>query len=298
MKRLSKFIVFSSAFICLATVYAQSPRDELKQLVTQLQNNPSDTALREKIIKLAKTAKLAPAIPEEVERSMARGAAAFKGAKNANDYKDAVREFEQASLAAPWSGDIYYNLGLAQDKAGDHASAVRNLKLALLASPNSREIKTLLYEVEYRAEKSVSRSEERQSKLNELLNQITGFYGLAVRGQIPRMKSGRPVAKWKVEVGANSHIRIVKSSTISAYISDGREVEELNYTEEFDVVVEGNQLRGRYGTHGDYGVREGYRCSYDANDVTGQILDQGRKIVLSWTNGCDQSRSNLELIKL
>jgi hypothetical protein len=57
---------------------------------SDLQNNPNDNALREKIIiRVKMVMKPKPAIPEEAERFMARGTAAIKNAKNPDDFKDA-----------------------------------------------------------------------------------------------------------------------------------------------------------------------------------------------------------------
>ena len=142
-----------SVLILTNTAYAESPREQLRQMVEQLQTNPNDDALREQIIKLAQELKPGPAVPEEADRRMARGTAAFKGAKSVADYRDAAKEFEQATQAAPWYGDAYLNLGVTQDKAENYEAALRSLKLALLASPNDKEIKALIYEVEYRKEK-------------------------------------------------------------------------------------------------------------------------------------------------
>lgn len=147
------FGLFLGVLMLGNVAYAQTPREELRQMVEQLQMSPNDNALREKIIKLATSIKPAPAIPEEAERRMARGAAAFKGAKSAANYQDAAKEFEQAILAAPWYGDAYYNLGVAQDKAENYEAALRSLNLAQLASPDSKDIKALIYEVDYRREK-------------------------------------------------------------------------------------------------------------------------------------------------
>lgn len=154
MKTTSNLLIIIFTFVAFAaSVHAQTTREELQQMVEQLQKSPNDNALREKIIKLATSIKPALAIPEEAERRMARGAAAFKGAKSAANYQDAAKEFEQATLAAPWYGDAYYNLGVAQDKAGEYEAALRSLKLAQLASPDSKDIKALIYEVDYRHEK-------------------------------------------------------------------------------------------------------------------------------------------------
>jgi tetratricopeptide (TPR) repeat protein len=153
------------------------PLDKLIENVEQLQRNPSDTALREKIIKLAQELKPAPAVPEEAERRMARGTAAFKGAKSVADYRDAAKEFEQATIAAPWYGDAYHNLGVAQDKAEQYEAALRSLKLALLASPDNKEIKGIIYEVEYRNEKANSpevRAAQEKEKQDAFLRSLDG----------------------------------------------------------------------------------------------------------------------------
>jgi tetratricopeptide (TPR) repeat protein len=178
MKSTMKLWIFVFGMLMLATAaYADSPRDQLKQMVEQLQKNPADTALREKIIKLAQEIKPAPAVPEEAERRMARGTAAFKGAKSVADYRDAAKEFEQATLAAPWYGDAYFNLGVAQDKAENYEAAVRSLKLAQLASPEVKEIKALIYEVEYRNEKAnsaVAAVEQEKKREGEFLRKLDG----------------------------------------------------------------------------------------------------------------------------
>ena len=133
--------------------YAESPREQLKQMVEQLQKNPSDDALREKIIKLAKTLRPQPSIPDEAERRMVRGTEAFKEAKSATDYQAAATEFQQATLAAPWDGDAYFNLGVAQDKAEQYDAAIHSLKFAQLVSP-SKAIQDMIYKIQYQQEKA------------------------------------------------------------------------------------------------------------------------------------------------
>lgn len=182
MKITMKLLVLIFGVLLLANVaHAESPREQLKQMVEQLQQAPNDNALREKIIKLAQTIKPAPAVPEEAERRMARGTAAFKGAKSVADYRDAAKEFEQATLVAPWYGDAYFNLGVAQDKAENYEAALHSLKLAQLASPEVKEIKALIYEVEYRNEKinspeaqAARRAEIQQKKDTELKKNLDG----------------------------------------------------------------------------------------------------------------------------
>jgi tetratricopeptide (TPR) repeat protein len=167
----------------ISNVHAQAPQETLAQYIADLQKNPNDNALREKIIRHVQTVSLAPTVPEEAERFIARGAAATKNAKDANDFKDAVKEFEKASLSAPWLASAYYNLGIARDKAGMYADAIKSLKLYLLASPNAtdaKSVKNLIYEIEYKQEKAAKESSpaalaaQEQKKLAELLKKMDG----------------------------------------------------------------------------------------------------------------------------
>ena len=173
-------IFFLLLGLSVSIAQAQFPQQTLNQYVADLQKNPNDYALREKIIRHVQTMKPAPAIPEEAERRMARGAAAVKGAKNDKDFQDAAAEFEKASLAAPWLPAGYYNLGITQDKAGKYNEAIQSLKLYLVAAPDASDakaVKTLVYEIEYRQEKAAkeksaavaqARVEEKKKGLRDL----------------------------------------------------------------------------------------------------------------------------------
>ena len=148
------FALIFSGLLLANVANAESPREQLNGLVQQLQKNPDDDALRAQIIKLAKTLRPQPSIPDEAERRMVRGTEAFKEAKSATDYQAAVTEFQQATLAAPWDGDAYFNLGVAQDKAEQYDAALRSLQLAQLASPTSKDVQDLIYKVQYHNEQS------------------------------------------------------------------------------------------------------------------------------------------------
>lgn len=136
-------------------------RDALKYYQAALQSaaegTSTDLRLKEKIISLVQKLSPPPAVPEEAERYMARGRAAFKAAKNPSDYEEAVTEFKRAARAAPWLAEVYYNLGVTLDKVGRYDEAIRNLKLYLLAAPNApdtKEVRSLVFEIEYRQERA------------------------------------------------------------------------------------------------------------------------------------------------
>jgi len=177
------FLCFIEVVVMTFSTQAQTPREVLNQYISDLQKNPDDNALREKIIKLVQTMKPAPVVPKEAERFMVRGAAAVKSAKGANDFKDAVAEFEKATLSAPWLANAYYNLGVTQDKAGLYDTAIKNLKLYLLAAPNAPDassVEKLVYEIEYRQEKTAKESSpeavaaKKQSEYESWLKKLNG----------------------------------------------------------------------------------------------------------------------------
>ncbi len=161
MRCTRRIIVLTGIFLLLlipglsAQASRKADQDTLNQYVADLKKNPRDHALREKVIKLALGMKPAPAVPEEVERNMARGAAFAQKSTDIAGYKKSIAEFEAASNAAPWLALAYYNLGVMQDKAGLYQEAIQSLKLYLMAAPNAknaREVKNNIYALEVDAE--------------------------------------------------------------------------------------------------------------------------------------------------
>ena len=129
---------------------------DVKKLAAELAQNPSDRALREKVIKAAAEIHPALATPDEARRHMVRGQASFEDAKSESDYAEAAAEFQKAVDAAPWLAEAYYNLAVAQDKAGRLAAALDDLHLYLLADLSDKDAsaaKDLLYKIEFKKEK-------------------------------------------------------------------------------------------------------------------------------------------------
>jgi hypothetical protein len=110
-------------------VQAESPREQLNQMIQKLQQNPNDNALREKIIRLVQTVKPVPVIPEDARRHEVIGTTLFKDAKTPDDYSQVTAEFEQAADLAPQWREARYNLALAKEAAGDYSGAVTDMKL-------------------------------------------------------------------------------------------------------------------------------------------------------------------------
>lgn len=98
-----------------------------------------DRRLREAIVRSARRISPPLPIPEAARNHMIRGRAAFKLAKSPTEAKDAIEEFQQAVKAAPWLGEAYFNLALAQEKAEAFLEAVQNYKVYLATGPSQRE---------------------------------------------------------------------------------------------------------------------------------------------------------------
>jgi tetratricopeptide (TPR) repeat protein len=166
MKSISKLtILFFLAFLTLtASAEAQSPREQLAQLVEQLQKAPNDNALREKIIKLAISIKPAPAIPEEAREPFVMGATVLKKASDPAGASKAVDLFTQALTIAPWFSEAYYNRALARETAGQFEPAMDDLKLYLefkLTDTERREAQDKIYSLKADAQlASAKKSEE------------------------------------------------------------------------------------------------------------------------------------------
>jgi tetratricopeptide (TPR) repeat protein len=160
------FLTLFCAIAIPARAQTGNAQDMLNQYVTNLQSNPSDTALREKIIALALTMDPPPEVPAEARRHQSRGVAAVEDAKGPGDFKDACNEFQQATTLAPWLANGYRNLAIAQDKAGMYDEALTSLRLYLLTRPSSTDAdwaEDLKSKVEYRKERIAKAKEEENS---------------------------------------------------------------------------------------------------------------------------------------
>jgi tetratricopeptide (TPR) repeat protein len=142
MKPTSKLLLFVFTFLALsASTFAQepSPREQLQQLTAQLQQTPSDTALRERIIKLALEITPAPAVPPEAKRPFVMAGTYQKEAKKPSDFALAIDAYQDALKVAPWWGDAYYNLSVSLESVSRLDEARDALRLYLLTKPNDAE---------------------------------------------------------------------------------------------------------------------------------------------------------------
>lgn len=148
-----------AALLASFSVHAQPSTSQktLDQYISDLQKNPDDTALREKIIKHVQTMKHAPAIPEEARRHYVKARTLFEDARQPSDSADAAEEFRQALLIAPWWGEAYMKRGLALETAQRYDEAIALLRLFMATRPQDdvlRQAQDEIYKIEAKREKA------------------------------------------------------------------------------------------------------------------------------------------------
>jgi hypothetical protein len=164
-------IVIFILAILPACAQAQSPREQLTQMVEQLRKTPGDNVLRERIIKLAQGIKPAPAVPEEARRPFVRGNAAMSEAKTPDDYGRAAQLYEEALALAPWWADPYFNLAKARELRREYDGAIRSLRFYLLAgvaASEAREAQDRIYVLEEKASAGQREKERPQAQVQQL----------------------------------------------------------------------------------------------------------------------------------
>lgn len=171
-----RILVFIAAALAPLPLQAQSPREQLRQMVEQLEKAPSDHVLRERLLKLASGIRPAPAIPEEARRPFVRGNAAMSEAKTPEDYGRAAQLYEQAVAIAPWWADPYFNLAKARELRREYDAAMRALQFYLLAGAtgsDAREAQDRIYVLEER----VSAAQREKDQPQALAQQLQARYG-------------------------------------------------------------------------------------------------------------------------
>lgn len=145
MKSVWCWAVVAVTLSFLAVTPSRSPAQQpstakdLQQLTDELNGQPDNDQLREKIIKLVATLTRRPELPEEARRLAIQADTIRKGANNRTEMKGAVEALERALTLAPWWIDGYYNLAIVQELAGNLAAADRSLRFYLLGNPDQRD---------------------------------------------------------------------------------------------------------------------------------------------------------------
>ena len=148
-KFISFLLIITLTITSFSSVYAQSPQEILNKYIADLQSNPNDNALQEKIIKHVQTMKPTPVIPEDANRHFVTADTFQKTAKDVKGYELAISEYQQALLIAPWWPEAYNNLGILLEQAGRYNEAIISLKLYIATNPpDVRAAQNKIYQIE------------------------------------------------------------------------------------------------------------------------------------------------------
>jgi tetratricopeptide (TPR) repeat protein len=287
--RLGQFtfsLLIAAAVACwCAVVRAQqppSPRDQLNHYIADLQKNPSDGALREKIIKLVLGLDPKPATPDDAAVAAAKGKTIFEhtaqtGSKD--DLKAAADAFAQASVLAPWVADYYFNQGSALEKAGQFEDAIRALDFYLVAAPNASDANDVRGKIEgIKYEKEKAAKEEQQ----------TAERKVEVAAERQRQFLARLIGTWKVSGSSGSSDTYSFSATggnafridWTSYDSGQTGARSGTNSIELRGTIAGYQVSGSYSY--SYTVPRGYPCpgQHEMNGrFTGSVSEDGRTLI-------------------
>ncbi|MFH0732348.1 MAG: tetratricopeptide repeat protein [Candidatus Omnitrophota bacterium] len=178
------FLLLAALFVALPS-RAEDSQENLNQYVADLQNNPYDSALREKIIKLVQNMNVKPAVPKEVIKIEGAAEYAFSNAKSESDYLDAAKEYEKALLLAPWLAQGYYNCAVAYKSAGKLQEAIDAFNFYLMAAPDASDAQEVQKEIgglEY----ALGKSEEEAEVVRQVSDVIEIFRTLSGGGDYER----------------------------------------------------------------------------------------------------------------
>jgi len=215
MKKLAFIFLLAVVVGLPCPAQAQSPQQTLNQYIADLQKNPSDYALREKIIKQVQTMKPTPGVSMEAEKFEGRAEFAVRNAKSQSDFLDAAKEYEKALLIAPWLAIDYFNCGVAYEKAGQFNKAIAQFNLYLVAAPDAQDANTVRKRIgglEYAAGKASRESTLTAKKRNEYedwLKMINGRKYRDTRGGVPAVLEVRGNTLVTIGPGSDGRVAVL-----------------------------------------------------------------------------------------
>ena len=147
----------------------ENPRTTLNAYIDSLAKVPSDDAIRNKIIELVTTLQPPPSIPDEARQHFMKGVVLMQ-VKNPSraDMEDAIKEFQQSELIAPWWGNAYYNLARAQEAGGFYDDAVSNLNFYLKTKPSdadAQDAQARIYAIQAEKQSAAQAKEQHEREL-------------------------------------------------------------------------------------------------------------------------------------
>jgi tetratricopeptide (TPR) repeat protein len=155
-------LFFVAVFFIPLSIFAEdNPQSLLKQYISDLQKNPNDYTLREKIIKYVQTMSPTPAIPSVVDEHIGKAEFILKKASAPSDFIDSANAIRDALMVAPWLVDYYNDLGVLYEKANQYEEATKYFEFYLKIrpdTPDAQKIRKKIGGLKYATEKAAKES--------------------------------------------------------------------------------------------------------------------------------------------
>jgi hypothetical protein len=155
-----------------------SQREQFDQLLTKLQQNPSDQDQREQVIRFGAAMLPQPAVPEDARKAYIEGMTLHQDAKSPADEKGAVDSYRKGLALAPWWGDLYLGMAVSQELSGDLPGAIASLKDYLLSAPppdKARNAQDRIYMLDAKL-KEVNASQQAANQVLESRRKLSGLW--------------------------------------------------------------------------------------------------------------------------
>jgi len=272
-----------------------------------LQKDPKDDALREKIIKLSQQLKPPPEIPEEARQHFVKAVTLQKESKDTKGLDLALSEYRRALLVAPWWPEAYYNFSVAVEQTNHFNDALAALKLYLVSDLNAteaREAKDKIYAIEAKrdlsAQTAAAEAEAARKKEQE---------EIARRDEAFRRLAGTWVYHANSDLSFYYELTITGQSEFTLKwtrsCSKGGMTQVMPYEEVYRISADGLQV---IGTGAGLSNLSDYHCGMPrwTSNVTGKLSGEGDMIQIvksgpafNWRS-CDyggniqETRMNLE----
>jgi tetratricopeptide (TPR) repeat protein len=298
-KRLLPILLVIVAFIG-APVHAQAPADPqaaferaMADVKKSAKGSPAEAQAMERAIAAARRLPRLPAVPDAIFEHQGRAKAAARAAKAPADFVKAADAFGEAARLAPWVAENYFNRGIMLEKAERYDEAERALQLYLKAAPDAADRNAVreriggLRYLKEEAERAKSQAQQQQAARQEAerkrregveraKSQVAALSGAWVmRNNVLQYNEG-DVFAFQLDAMGDGRFTLYATWTYLSYLRE--RFTHRKGSEDRVGSLDGNRITGTIqATTWAYPG-----CPWEAS-FTGEVLEGGRKIVLTYT---------------
>jgi len=278
--------------------FAQTKRDAMDQYIADLQKNPFNNSagaindyhysLLEKIIKISTDISPLPAIPEEARKKYIMAITLRDEAKKKEDYSQPIVWLQEARTVAPWWPDIYKELGLTNELAGNYTQAIQNLQWYLLTKPTEQDTRAAqdeIYKITAKEEKAVKNDEE-----NNVIKKLVGLWAIGELSESgvdlnhPVLIQGKIAEVYRMQQLDESHFELFSYTTLQISKSNGKWQEVRDGPRggyRITGSITGTTIRGKIFLF--YNLENRYDNCRDQECIAeGEVQQEGRTLMFKW----------------